>query len=255
MEGRVACFGGTDSRNSPGCEMRENGRRYYWALPGEVLHWKDKGGEPARTYSKLPYGLLVFDDFRIVMDDPMQRHVTFVERFSAGHERAKDMARMWPQYGAVDFSGKESPTAEQERVAQDRRRKFGELQLHRSITSVEQNRRGKTGKPSFDPSDDAWAIELGRHLPKTFESLPKQERAEEDRMPCPECADLINPQAKLCKHCHSKLPDGWAGKTVAEAAQELIAMEDKTDSEEVQDEKTETVYTGGPDPAVSAPNS
>jgi hypothetical protein len=41
--------------------------------------------------------------------------------------------------------------------------------------------------------------------------LVKKPREELERLPCPRCAEPIQPKAALCPHCRSELTPGWAG--------------------------------------------
>lgn len=218
MQGKVICVGSGDPRTFPKPYIPPNGncRVYYWPGPGEVFYYAERAGEPERRKSALPYGMLVIDNLIVREDDIIQREVTMREVTVNGAERARDIARRWFHLGAF-VPAEETPSEGEIAAARLCRRQHAESHLHVSIRSMQQNLAGKYGKAEYDPSDEGWAGELGRKLPRTFEQLPVVEKAAaqgvaqdgRERAPCPRCLEMIVVGAKVCKECGAVLLKDW----------------------------------------------
>jgi len=228
---------GNTLTNGPTRYNNENGRIYHYAPPGVIHHYRAEeqvvllessncaADSPlAQRFKWVPdspvqvgFGLVIVDDFLInrlkdrvlPLDQALDNEMELVP--SMGHERANDFAHNWKQYGALLIKGALATEEEMDR-AKNYRRTYAEKRLTEVIDAQTRRRQGsKEGiKVGFDLSDRAWAAEFGVALIGTTELLPRlaQEKAEtsEDnsRVPCPRCAELIRPQARVCHYCGAK---------------------------------------------------
>lgn len=70
-----------------------------------------------------------------------------------------------------------------------------------------------------------WVLALAMSMsavkpdPKAAEWKPTSaDDTDQQRLPCPVCAELILPAARKCQFCQSELPDGWSGKAMGVTA-------------------------------------
>ncbi|MBT3808058.1 MAG: hypothetical protein HOL07_00855 [Rhodospirillaceae bacterium] len=45
---------------------------------------------------------------------------------------------------------------------------------------------------------------------RTNPNKERRQQESEGRKPCPHCAEMVRPEARVCPHCRRELEDGWA---------------------------------------------
>lgn len=227
-EVRIVCVGTGNPLTSPKAQRRENSRAYRYAPPGAIYKWEGKATSPEvraidqRLVSAYPggpeiqgWGLVVLGDtFARDMKPPvetqgMEQPKDWETKIIYARDRARDLLGFWAvqfpgkNYGALIISG-EVPTEDELRRAREAREQNARGHLNESIKGQKLAAQGRSGyKRGYSEADRAWASEFGVILPETVDALPKVAR-EEQRIACPECAEGIMPDAKVCIHCKTK---------------------------------------------------
>lgn len=228
-EYRVICVGTGNILTSPRRVRASNGRAFRYPMPGKIhIH----GGE-ATTFKAedLPkselmsayaggpkiqgYGMVVVSDIYArelktpVVADGIEQPREWETKIETAKDWALNLIRFWDapfpsrRYGALIIKG-ELPTADELQRARDLREKSAREHLNVVINDQSLAKQGhKAFKRGYGEVDRAWGFEYGVLLPETVDTLAKV-AVDEGRVSCPECAELILPQAKICIHCKTK---------------------------------------------------
>jgi len=227
--GRILCIGTGNQLTSPQAQWMD-GRVYKYAPPGiKITHYQ---GEQTRS-GELPleiretscasqYGILEIEDFIIKQlidkvlpwEDAKQNE--FTDKLIVGANRAKSLVSRWtstriswdhPHYGAVLMSG-EVPTEEEIKSGMEARRRYAIARLTEEKKNQTLRLQGARGyKAGWDAADLAWAAEFGFSIEIALDKVqsppnsPERESADEGRVACPFCAEMIMPAAKKCRFC------------------------------------------------------
>ena len=104
MTGRILCVGGENylTRPSASGQSYENGRKYEYAPPGKVYHYKAEGVVVIREVGECDpqYGIVIIDDYLITEIKPSIDAPAFgvphdfIQTHQTGMDRAPDLS--WP---------------------------------------------------------------------------------------------------------------------------------------------------------------
>lgn len=228
MIGRILCPGSGNPLTSPRSARYENGRAYRYPPPGKIYHYGIQDTAAIIADCDPRYGLLILDDYLIkelraqVIPLEMAMQNEFDTNLHSGLDRARDLAGRWSgrfpscDYGAILIKG-ELPTEEEIQRAISNRKLYAEQRLREVIKNQTLRLQGTRGmKAGYDPSDRAWAEEYGISLEGTLETMAEKhplmpspgdhskQEPEDDRVPCPKCAEMIKPAALVCRYCETK---------------------------------------------------
>jgi len=194
----------------------ESARRYNFPKIGQTfLYFSEATQDPKITENGKPYGLMVIEDWIyqvIAQNQPSDGPTVMETKIEKGAVIASDLARRYGKLGVLVIKGQE-PTASEIEQAKRNRRAFGMHMIQRDEHEIKRKRR-----PEHSLAAMSWAEEHNVRLSDLTEIKSVEQTPVDNRLPCPECAELVQPQAKICIHCRTQY-----GKPLAELLEEQDA--------------------------------
>jgi len=191
----------------------ECGRRYRFPKPGQVFRYSsDTASRPKVTENGIAFGLVVLEDwiYQVASQNQTSEGPTIYEtKIEKAAVIARDLARRFGKLGVLMIQG-ETPTPAEIEMANRNRRAFAQHMIQRDEHEIKRKRR-----PEHSLAAIAWAEEYNYRLSDLTEIKQVEQTPTDNRIPCPECAELVQPQAKVCIHCQMKY-----GKPLAELLEE-----------------------------------